>query len=144
MANFEKLNAYIEKNGLRHTVERKMMLEYIERIDGHFTASELIRTFGQEKHVSNASIYRNLNLFVDAGIVVEHAFPSQEAVYEMATKAATHFHRICTMCGEVKEFRDATASSALKRHRFRGFEMQAASVYIYGVCKKCKLKKITQ
>lgn len=141
MTNLEKLNAYIEKHNLRHTLEREMMLKHIEGIDGHFTASVLIESFGKEKNVSNSSIYRNLNLFEEAGIVTMHHFPVPEAVYELSTRAATHYHRICTICGEVKEFRDAQASSTLKSHRFRGFEMLSANVYIYGICKKCKTNK---
>jgi len=141
MTNLEKLNAYIEKHNLRHTTEREMMLKHIEGINGHFTASELIDTFGKENNVSNATIYRNLNLLEDAYIVTKHQFPVPEAVYELSTRAATHYHRICTSCGEVKEFRDAQASSALKSHRFRGFDMRSANIYIYGTCKKCKINK---
>lgn len=144
MTNKEKLNAHITKNGLRHTIERELMLQHIEALNGHFTASELIETFGKEKNVSNASIYRNLNLFVEAGIVTEHHFPVPETVYELTTRAITHCHRICTTCGDVKEFRDAQASSALKHHRFRAFKMRTANVYVYGTCKKCSTSKNTK
>ena len=141
MTNKEKLNSYIAKNGLRHTFERDIMLQHIETIDGHFTAFGLIETFGKRNNVSNASIYRNLKLFVEAGIVTEHNFPVPETIYELTTRAITHCHRICTICGEIKEFRDIQVSSSLKRHRFRAFKMSSANVYVYGICKKCSTNK---
>lgn len=144
MTNKEKLNTHISKNGLRHTVERDLMLQHIESIEGHFTASDLIADFGKKQNVSNASIYRNLNLFVEAGIVTAHTFPVPETVYELTAKAITHCHRICTICGEVKEFRDAQAASALKHHRFRAFNMRTANIYVYGICKKCATNKNTK
>ncbi len=144
MTNKEKLSAHIAKNGLRHTFERDQMLQHIETINGHFTASGLIETFGKKENVSNASIYRNLNLFVEAGIVTEHRFPVPETVYELTSRAITHCHRICTICGEVKEFRDAQVSSALKHHRFRAFKMHNSNVYVYGICKKCLTNNSTK
>ena len=141
MSNAEKLCSYLKQQGMRQTTERDMMLNHIEHLDCHFTKSDLVKNFGKVNHVSTASIYRNMALFVEAGIVTQHNFPAPEPVYELATRAATHCHRICTVCGEVKEFRDAQATSMLKHHRFRAFKMQSANIYVYGVCKHCLTSK---
>ena len=141
MDSQKKLEKYIRDNKLRHTGERSSMLDYIIGLDGHFTLEMLIEGFGVPNHVSRASVYRNLNLFVDAGLVVEHPFPGEVRVFELMERAVTHYHRVCTKCGAVKEFKDMKTNKTLKSHRFRGFSMQSNHVYIYGVCSKCRDNK---
>lgn len=137
MTNKEKLDEYLARQGKKHTVERELMLKHIEHLDCHFTKSDLIKDFATDNHVSVTSIYRNIAIFIEAGIITEHNFPSPEPVYELTSRAMTHCHRICTKCGEVKEFRDAQATSLLKHHRFRAFSMRSTNIYVYGICKKC-------
>jgi len=144
MTNSERLNEYLKRQGKRQTTEREMMLEHIEHLNCHFTKSDLIENFGKVKHVSTTSIYRNMALFVEAGIVTEHNFPAPEPVYELTSRASTHCHRICTVCGEVKEFRDTQATSAIKHHRFRAFAMHSTNIYVYGICKKCLTSKTSK
>ena len=141
MSNTEKLDQYLAARGLRHSTERTLMLKHIETLKEHFTIESLIETFGKVQHVSQASIYRNIKIMVEAGIVTEHRFPMREVEYELSSKAATHCHRVCTVCGEVKEFRDATVVTTLHQHRFRAFSMESSSIYVYGICKKCMNKK---
>ncbi|MCQ2344333.1 MAG: transcriptional repressor [Paludibacteraceae bacterium] len=136
----EKLERYLKEHELRQTMERSAMLDFIIRLDGHFSISTLLEYFAPTNHISKMSVYRNLDLFLKADIVVMHPFPGDMVMYELAERAETHYHRICTQCGAVKEFHDTKTSKLLKSHRFKGFTMTTNQVYIYGICSKCKKK----
>ena len=141
MDSYQKLEKYLKVHELRHTYERTNMLDFIVQLDGHFTVPQLLEQFAKPWHISRVSIYRNLNLFVDADIVVVHPFPGDEKVYELTERAVTHCHRVCMRCGAVKEFTDMRASKLLNAHRFRHFSKISTHAYIYGVCAKCREKK---
>ncbi|MBQ0008400.1 MAG: transcriptional repressor [bacterium] len=140
MKSIEKLEKYLKEHELRHTLERTSMLEYIIQLDNHFSINTLMNDFATTHHISKMSVYRNLELFLKAGIVVMHPFPGDEIIYELMERAETHSHRICTLCGAVKEFHDAKATKLLRSHRFKGFTMKSNHIYIYGICSKCRDK----
>lgn len=141
MKSREKLERYLKEHELRQTAERSAMLEFIIGLESHFSINMLMSDFAPSRHVSKMSVYRNLELFLKADIIVMHPFPGDEIMYELAERAEGHYHRICTQCGAVKEFHDAKTSKLLKSHRFKGFAMKSNHVYIYGICSKCKNKK---
>lgn len=136
----EKLDNYLKEHELRQTTERTAMLDYIMQLDSHFSIGTLMNDFAPTHHISKMSVYRNLELFLKANIVVMHPFPGDEIIYELSERAETHYHRICTQCGAVKEFHDAKTSKLLKSHRFKGFTMKSNHVYIHGICSKCRNK----
>lgn len=132
------LETYIKQHNLRPSVERNMMLSFISQYDAHFTIPILIKEFGIPQHVSRASIYRNIELFLSAGIIIRHPLNEKEPIYELTKRADTHCHRICVKCNRIQEFTDAKAVQFLKYHRFKNFHTLHNQIYIYGICKKCQ------
>ncbi len=91
-------------------------------------------------HVSRASIYNTLELLMDARIVVRHQFSSQLVQYELQAAAATHHHAICSYCGAVQEVKDDRLTRELAHRRIPKFTYDCHSLYIYGMCSKCKFR----
>lgn len=135
----KRLETYIASQGLRHSTERDLMLRYIKEYDAHFSLQRLVDDFGVKEHVSRASIYRNIKLFLQAGVIVCHPFPGDD-VYELEERASKHCHRVCIHCGAVKEFTDRDISRRFMEHRFRKFYAHHQQLYIFGVCGECKAK----
>lgn len=126
-----------------------MMLDYIIGLDRHFTLQELLVDFTAQCFVSAVSVRRNMELFLQAGLVVMYAFPQVGVQYELAQRAETHYHRVCIHCGSIMEFTDARANKYISGHRFRNFSKLSNQVVIYGLCKQCRneearLKKLNQ
>ena len=81
------LDNYLEMNNHRKTLERYTILRAIYSISGHFTLEELNDKLLNEMnfHVSRATMYNTLNLFMELRLVIRHRFQGTtkyEACYD--------------------------------------------------------------
>lgn len=93
--------------GLKVTVPRIKILEIFEKnAEAHFTAEEIYQILHQAgEEVGLATVYRVLNQFATAGLVMRHRFSENHAVYEL-NQGDHHDHIICINCSRVLEFID--------------------------------------
>lgn len=123
----------IKKAGLKVTLPRLQVLEYLEKHPGiHFTVDEL---FTQLRSTSGdiglATIYRVLNQFETAGLVVKHQFENGLSVYELDT-GEHHDHMVDVETGEVKEFFDKELEALqLKLAKKYGYELIDHNMVLY-------------
>lgn len=137
----ERFTGYLVEKKLRKTPERFMILKHICRIQGHFDVEMLYKQLDEDHfHVSRASIYNTIETLMDARIIVRHQFSSQCVEYELQHVAATHHHAICNYCGAIKEIKDNRLSKEMSHHRIPKFTHEYHSLYIYGICSKCKFR----
>ena len=128
---------YLQNKGLRKTQERFAILDAIYSIEGHFTMERLQELMNASKfHVSRATLYNTMELFIDARLVVRHKF-NNSSQYEKSYNTNTYIHRVCTACGTVMEVRDEALREVIERTHSRGFTIAHTSLYIYGMCSKC-------
>jgi Fur family ferric uptake transcriptional regulator len=97
----------IKNAGLKVTLPRLQVLEFLEKHPGeHFTADELFtRIRSADMDIGLATIYRVLNQFETAGLIIKHQFENGHAVYELDT-GEHHDHMVDVENGEVIEFYD--------------------------------------
>lgn len=97
----------IKKAGLKVTLPRIQVLEFLEENPGkHFSADELFTLLREgNSEIGLATIYRVLNQFESANLVVKHQFENGQSVYELDT-GEHHDHMVDVETGEVKEFFD--------------------------------------
>ena len=92
----------------------------------------------QEPHISLSTVYRNLRLFKDLGVITERHFIEEHHHYEVRLKA-DHHHLICVECGRVVEFdSDQIAQIAKKIGREQDFDVTDSDLHIEGYCPRCK------
>lgn len=135
----EILTTYITEKKLRKTPERFHLLKAVYEYDGHFTADELHEYMQGIFRVSRATVYSNLDLFALAGLVVRNLV-GNSIQYEKCLGMKTHYHMICSVCGTVREFSDASIAKAVDSARYQKFVRQNYSLNVYGVCYKCQAK----
>ena len=141
----EEFTQYMIDKSLRKTPERFTILEHICLIQGHFDVEMLRQRLEDHNfHVSRSSLYNTIELLMDAGLVVRHQFTSQLVQYELKILASTHHHAICTYCREVKEFKNEKISKDIINQRVTKFTNECHSLYIYGMCSKCKFRLYLQ
>ena len=95
----------LRKVGLKVTQPRKRILDLLEeRVNKHVTADDIYRILMQAgDDIGLATVYRVLNQFEAAGLVVKHNFESGQAYYELDS-GDHHDHMVCVETGKVIEF----------------------------------------
>lgn len=134
----EVFTDYLKKHQCRKTPERYAILEHIYSFNGHFNAEILYNLMQNDYRVSLATVYNTLELLLNCKLIVKHQLGGQFAQYEKAFGNNTHNHLICTNCGKVKEFTDKQLRISIQTRKFANFDASHYSLYLYGLCHKCK------
>lgn len=135
----------LKKVGLKITEPRLTILDLMQKNRDsmqHFTAEDVYRLLieaGEE--IGLATVYRVLNQFDEAKILVRHNFEGNKSVFEINLKDH-HDHIICVDCGRVFEFKDEMIERRQREiSQERGIHLESHSLYLYGKCadtKECK------
>ncbi len=138
------LEQYLKSHGLRRTPERFALLEKVFSSGEHFYVDVLCEAMELESyHISRSTAYATMQLFLDAGLVKRHQFGNQPAQYERTLPGISkqHLHLVCTVCGKVREVRDAAYTTGLNAKSFAGFKAESCELYVYGTCQRCSRRK---
>ena len=133
--------AACERTGLAATDQRRLIYKVLAESREHPTAETVfLKIRAQVPRLSLATVYRNLRLFADAGIVDAVATGDSFARFDGNTEP--HHHLICRRCGSVtdyyiKSLDDFTPSKAA----LDGFEVQSMKMNFFGVCASCSEKR---
>ena len=123
----------LRKAGLKVTQPRKRILELLDEAGNkHVTADDIYRVLIQAgEDIGLATVYRVLNQFEAAGLVVKHNFEGGQAYYELDS-GAHHDHMVCVETGKVIEFSNAEIerlqAEIATEH---GYEIEDHSLVIY-------------
>lgn len=133
---------YLNQRSLRLTTERQAVLDEVFAAHDHFEAEELLlRLKKGRRRVSRATIYRTLELLVDAGLVRKISLGGAGAYFEHIWGHEHHDHLVCIRCGQVIEFsNEALEGLQNKICQAHGFKPQSHSLKIIGLCQKCHMK----
>ncbi|MDD4996990.1 MAG: transcriptional repressor [Syntrophales bacterium] len=134
---------YFDKvSGRSVTNQRRLLLELIRSAQGHLDADELFRQAKKHKpRISLATVYRNLKLFKELGLIAESNLGKAHSHYEIKG-TVEHHHLVCLGCGLVVEFDSPLITAAKTRiQKEKGFDIVTSQLKMEGYCPKCKLKK---
>ena len=122
----------------RSTEQRGLIREILQHAEGHLDADEIYhQARGRSPSISLSTIYRNLRIFKEQGLVEEHQFGSRR-YYEPAPQAK-HHHLICLGCGRVFEFKCSSTERLKSRiSKEEGFRVTEAEVRLAGYCPECQ------
>jgi Fur family iron response transcriptional regulator len=109
-ATADRARVILEQHGIRPTSQRLKVAEILLTAPRHLTAEQIIATLRERTgHVSKATVYNTLNLFVAEGLAREiHADP-ERCVYDSTMVPHHHFQNVDTgemtdICPEALEF----------------------------------------
>tara|TARA_B100001250_G_scaffold160001_1_gene137405 strand:+ start:1022 stop:1429 length:408 start_codon:yes stop_codon:yes gene_type:complete len=123
----------IRKAGLKVTSPRLKVLNILEDSDDRHLSAEDIYKILLEKgeEFGLATVYRVLNQFESAGLVVKHNFDTGNAVYEIDDKAH-HDHMVCLETDKVIEFFDQRIEDIQKEIADKeGYILEDHSLILY-------------
>ena len=131
---------HIQKQGLKRTAQRELILDVFLRTEDHLSSDDLYRLVHlEDQSVGQTTVYRTLKLLTDAGLAREVRFGDGRAHYEHNYKHQHHDHMICSECGKIIEFfsaeLEAIQDAMAAKHRF---EVTQHLLRIIGICASCR------
>ena len=131
---------YLTRRNLKHSQQRKEILDIFLSIDKHMTADELYRIAKKSyPGIGYATVYRTLKLFCGSGLCRELKLEDGTTRYEHLYGHRHHDHLICTRCGRFVEVVEAQIESLQEKlFKQHGFYPERHRMELYGVCKRCK------
>jgi Fur family transcriptional regulator, ferric uptake regulator len=130
---------FLRSRGQRVTQERLALFEEIFAQHKHIDAEELLAAMkARDLKISRATVYRNLDLLVECGMVRKQRLGQDRFFYEHIHGGQHHDHLVCTDCGRVVEFVSA-GIVALQAEicRAHGFVPSRHTLQITGLCNDC-------
>jgi Fur family ferric uptake transcriptional regulator len=141
MAHEEELKAlaaYLEKNHLKQTRQRELILQTFLEAKRHVTSEDLYQAVrAQHANIGYTTVYRTMKLLVEAGLATERHFDDGITRYEIEHEH--HDHLVCVKCGKIQEFEcesiERTQSEIAAQH---GFQILRHRHELYGHCASCR------
>lgn len=132
--------SFLSKKGLRNTPEREKIIAEIFASHDHFDVDELfLRLRKRGSKISHASIYRNMPLIKECGLVREVWHEDGHMHYEHIYGHTHHCHLRCVACGKVIEFVEKQLEDIEKRlGKKYNFQILNHSMDVTGYCSECK------
>jgi Fur family ferric uptake transcriptional regulator len=132
--------SFIRRKGLRNTPEREEIIAEIFATDDHFDVDELyLRLRNKGSRVSKASIYRNIPLIMECGLIKEVWHEDGHMHYEPIYGQSHHCHLRCIKCGKVIEFVEEELQVIETRlARKHSFLVVDHRLDVVGYCSECR------
>ena len=133
---------YLKSKGLKFTPERRLILEGIFSLSGHFDIEKLYNKLHRETgEISLATIYRTIPHLIESGLIREVMRCHDRPQYEKSSGYPHHDHLVCIRCGKIFEFRDNEIEKLQDRVCQRyGFKPIEHRLGIRGYCRSCRSK----
>ena len=113
---------------MKRTKKRQQILDALESVHGCISARALAKKISG---IDQATIYRNLDLFVKEGLVKKFLFDGSEAVYESAH--TNHHHAVCNDCEKVIHV-DVSDKDLVRALDIKDFDIASVELVVRGSC----------
>ncbi|QHW33133.1 transcriptional repressor [Paenibacillus rhizovicinus] len=136
-ATVEQALEQLKSTGVRMTPQRHAILSFLMHSMTHPTADEIYKSLSPAfPSMSVATIYNNLRLFVEAGLIRELTYGDDSSRFD--ADLSEHYHAICRTCRTIVDFdypplTDVEAAATKET----GFKVEGHRMEIYGQCAGC-------
>lgn len=138
----QEFRAFCAEHGLAATHQRQILFEVVQEMEGHPSPEEIYaRVRRRIPSISLATVYKNLHLFIERGVVGEVSL--HHSSLRVETNRATHHHLVCRGCRSITDLDEKSFQLALKRSKFpAGFHIERMSVEVLGLCTDCQNRTV--
>ena len=124
-----------------YSKQREEIIGIIKELYNHPTAEEIyFLTKQKDSSVSRSTVYRNLNVLVQEGIVTQIAVSNGPDRYDYIQNREKHGHAICDKCAKVYDFLYVFNLKEMKNSitKQTGVDVWDDGIVIKGICDSCK------
>ena len=118
--------------------KRNAILACLRQSEAHPSPEELYRSLQKEhSEISLASVYRNLKLFKEEGLIV--SLGSVNGVERLDGRTDPHVHFICSSCGAVMDVPEVEVPQSVSHAAAQslGCRVDGTRLVLTGICKTC-------
>jgi len=125
---------------LRMTRQRRVILEELKAVSSHPCAAEVYEKVRRRlPRISLGTVYRNLELLSDAGMIQRLDIESGRRRYDGRT--GSHYHLRCMRCGRVEDVPlEPVADIESAVGQLSGYEISGHHLEFFGLCPDCRAK----
>ncbi len=125
---------------LRMTNQREMILQELEKGEGHLTADELYERVRKNlPRISLATVYRNLEILSEAGIIRKLEISGRQKRFDHEVE--NHDHIFCVQCHRIENLQmDKRELKMPKQGAMKGYTITGCRLEVTGLCPRCQQK----
>ncbi len=123
---------------LRYSNQRSLVHQIVESAHDHPTAQAVFeRARKRIPSISLGTVYRNLQLLVEEGLLLERKVDNRPARYE--ANRYRHYHICCSQCGALEDL-SVPYQKLLDRRvqKMVRYKLQEHRMEFYGICPQCQ------
>jgi Fur family transcriptional regulator, ferric uptake regulator len=139
----DTVSTRLRRANQRVTANRKAIVDALSAASRPMTIPELLDSPGG-RGLAQSSVYRNLVVLEQAGLVHRIVTDGEFARYELAEDLTEHHHHlICANCGLVEDvpasagLEESVETAANQIARSTGFRTERHRVDLVGLCSRC-------
>ena len=130
----ENIGKYLTGYGIRPSVQRIAIMQYLRKHRTHPTADEVYESLKKQiPTLSKTTVYNTLKLFVDSGAAIYVGIDEKQSRFDGYTEPHAHFR--CKKCKCVLDI-PMNIDDAMPKN-FTG-EIEDTYFYFVGFCENCK------
>ena len=126
------------EHGIAMTHQRQVLYEVMQGMEGHPSPEEVYAKVKQKiPAISLATVYKNIHLFVESGVLREVSLHHGSRRVEMNEQ--DHHHMVCSKCKAITDIDPKELGLPVEKKRLAGgFLVERYSVDVIGVCASCQ------
>ncbi len=125
----------LREHNLKATPQRLEMTNALF-MNGHVTIERLYELMLKKfSSISLATIYKNINLMLEASFIEEVKLPNAKSVYELTKE--THSHLLCSKCDKVQDIVLNLTDVTRRASNAANFNISKTDLVLSGLCENC-------
>jgi len=128
------------KCGLAATHQRQVVYEVVVASHGHHSPEQIYAMVRRRiPSISLATVYNNLRLFVERGLLRE--VTPHASTLRVDGNLKPHHHLVCSRCKSVQDIEGEFIDfKRISRKLPDGFDLTQPLVEVFGICRRCRSK----
>lgn len=128
----------LKEHGYKYTGKRMEILDFLAAHDKYMTAKEILEGLKDTyPNMSFDTIYRNLSLFEELGIIEITELSGEKHFRFTCTHDDHHHHFICLQCGKTRHIDLCPMEHEHVQKELQGYSISGHKFEIYGYCNEC-------
>lgn len=124
--------------GIAVTQQRQVLYEVMQAMQGHPTPEQVYAEVRDRlPAISLATVYKNIHLFVESGVLREVSLHHGTVRVELA--GDDHHHIVCSRCKTIADIEESELGAISRQDRLPGgFLVERYAIDVIGLCAKCQ------